>query len=183
MNTNKSMRNKAFTSLPRQRGASLLEGIAYLGIAAIVVLGAVSLLTGAFTSAQSNRVAEEVVSIRTAVKKLYMGQSSGYGSGTDLMPVLVASKVLPSTISVASGATTATNSWGGAVTVIGNGGNQFDIAYAAVPQDACINILSGASGWSVISGGGGAVPAIPVTPAGAQGACAAGANLITWTSL
>ncbi|MBC7413962.1 MAG: pilus assembly protein, partial [Herminiimonas sp.] len=39
----------------RQRGASLLEGIAYLGIAAIVILGAVSLLTGAFGSAQSNR--------------------------------------------------------------------------------------------------------------------------------
>ena len=32
-----------------QRGASLLEGIAYLGIAAIVILGAVSLLTGAFS--------------------------------------------------------------------------------------------------------------------------------------
>lgn len=184
MNTSKFLGQRAAISLSRQRGASLLEGIAYLGIAAIVVLGAVSLLTGAFTSAQSNRVAEEVVSIRTSVKKLYMGQSSGYGAtGFDLMPVLVASKVLPTTISVATGATTATNSWGGAVTVTGNNGNQFDIAYASVPQDACINILSGASGWSNITGSAGQVPAIPVTPAGAQTACAAGLNLITWTSL
>lgn len=183
MNTITSSHRILFTSLSRQRGASLLEGIAYLGIAAIVVLGAVSLLTGAFTSAQSNRVAEEVVSIRTSVKKLYMGQSSGYGVGTDLMPILVVSKVLPTTISITAGATTATNSWGGAVTVVGNGGNRFNIAYAGVPQDACINILSGASGWSAISGSGGAAPNIPVAPGDAQTACGAGLNLITWTSL
>ena len=37
----------------RQAGASLLEAIAYLGIAAIVILGAVSLLTA--PSAAPNR--------------------------------------------------------------------------------------------------------------------------------
>ena len=58
--------------LARQRGASLLEGIAYLGIAAIVVLGAVSLLTGAFGSAKANQTTEEVVAIRTSVRKLYL---------------------------------------------------------------------------------------------------------------
>ena len=66
--------------LARQRGASLLEGIAYLGIAAIVVLGAVSLLTGAFGSAKANQTTEEVVAIRTAVRKLYIGQTYPVGS-------------------------------------------------------------------------------------------------------
>ncbi len=181
MNTSKLVGQRAAISLARQRGASLLEGIAYLGIAAIVVLGAVSLLTGAFTSAQSNRVSEEVVSIRTAVKKLYMGQSSNYGTAS-LMPILITSKVLPTTITVDTATNTATNSWGGAVTVTGNANSKFDIAYVGVPEDACINILSGASGWSNITGSKGTVTAIPVTPDGAQAACAAGNNLITWTS-
>ena len=183
MNTNKSMRNKAFKSLPRQRGASLLEGIAYLGIAAIVVLGAVSLLTGAFSSAQSNRVAEEVVSIRTGAKKLFMGQSSGYGpTGTDLMPILVNAKVLPTTITVPAGGTTATNTWAGAVTVTALNGNQFNITYANVPPDACINIISGASGWANILAGSTNITLFPVAPSDAQTACGAAAGNITWTS-
>ncbi|MEA3119675.1 MAG: hypothetical protein QOI13_2945, partial [Paraburkholderia sp.] len=61
-----------------QRGASLLEAIAYLGIAAIVVIGAVALLNGAFNSAGTNELAEQVNSIQTGVKKLYMGQTNGY---------------------------------------------------------------------------------------------------------
>ena len=52
----------------QQRGASLLEAIAYLGIAAVVVLGAVSLLNGAFGSAKSNQTNEEVVALRTPVR-------------------------------------------------------------------------------------------------------------------
>jgi hypothetical protein len=183
MNTITSSHRLLFTSLSRQRGASLLEGIAYLGIAAIVVLGAVSLLTGAFSSAQSNRVAEEVVSIRTAVKKLYMGQSSGYGT-TDLLGILIPTKVLPTTITADTATNTATNAWGGAVTVTGNAGNRFNIAYANVPGDACINILSGASGWDNISASGATpITVFPATPLAAQGACVTGANIITWTSL
>ncbi len=187
MNTNKLVRQRAVKSLSRERGASLLEGIAYLGIAAIVVLGAVSLLTGAFSSAQSNRVAEEVVSIRTGVKKLYMGQSSGYVVGT-ILPILIAAKVLPTTITItgAGTAATATNSWGGAVDVAGlAGGSSFSITYNTVPQDACINIISGASGWqSIAVTGGGAPPiAFPVSPADAQAACGANGGTIVWTSL
>lgn len=193
MNTISSGRRLAFISLSRQRGASLLEGIAYLGIAAIVVLGAVSLLTGAFSSAQSNRTAEEVVSIRTAVKKLYMGQSIGYGAaGTVLDLTLVQAKVLPTTLTN-TGTPTApivSNAWGGTVSVTGNL-NKFNITYTLVPQDACISVISGASGWDSIAPGapaGGAAPAnaintFPATPLQAQGVCGAANNTITWTSL
>jgi hypothetical protein len=61
-----------------QRGATLLEAIAYLGIAAIVVIGAIALLNGAFSSASSNQTAEQVTAIQTGIKKLYMGQTNGY---------------------------------------------------------------------------------------------------------
>lgn len=167
-----------------QRGASLLEGIAYLGIAAIVILGAVSLLTGAFSSAQSNRLAEEVVSIRTGVKKLYMGQANSYGAAaaTPLNAIVASARVFPGTLAVviATGATT--NAWGGTVTVTGNV-TTFDIVYTLVPQDVCVSVLSGASGWNtIVVTGGAAITTNPVTPAQANGACTLAANTITWTS-
>lgn len=190
MNTITSSRRLSFVSPLRQRGASLLEGIAYLGIAAIVVLGAVSLLTGAFSSAQSNRTAEEVVSIRTAVKKLYMGQSSGYGAALVLDGTLAQAKVLPTTLTTAAGAAggavTISNAWGGTVSVTGNG-NKFSITYTLVPQDACINVVSGASGWDSIASagaaGGTSITTFPATPLQAQGVCGGATNTIVWTSL
>ena len=185
MKTTKLNPRISVARLTRQRGASLLEGIAYLGIAAIVVLGAVSLLTGAFSSAQSNRVAEEVVSIRTGVKKLYMGQGAGYTAAV-LDPTLIAAQVFPTTLNIAGAVIT--NAWGGTVSVSGVvAGAQFAITYTLVPDNVCINVLSGASGWtSIVAGTGGASAPIilfPVTPVAAAGVCAAGTNTITWTSL
>ncbi|MEB0134422.1 type 4 pilus major pilin [Actimicrobium sp. CCC2.4] len=166
-----------------QRGASLLEGIAYLGIAAIVVLGAVSLLTGAFSSAQSNRATEEVISIRTGVRKLFMGQAGSYVAGS-LNATLISALVFPATISTAGGAGAVLNGWGGNVTVTGTGAT-FTIQYTAVPQAACINMISGSSGWTNIISGGGGITVFPATPAAATLECtvAGGAgNAITWTS-
>src|SRR5450830_2049931 len=89
------------SALHRQHGASLLGGIAYLGIAAIVVIGAISLLTGAFSSAKSNQANEEVIGLRTAVRKLYIGQV--YPS--DILPGLVAANAVPGTLIKASDGT------------------------------------------------------------------------------
>ncbi len=167
-----------------QRGASLLEGIAYLGVAAIVVLGAVSLLTNAFSSAQTNRAAEEIVSIRTAVKKLYMGQAAAYGT-TAFTASLITAKAFPSTLAVDTAGTGITNSWNGAVTVTGtNGGSTFTLTYANVPQDACINLVSGASGWTQIDrGGANPITTFPATPAQAATVCANANNAISFTAL
>ncbi|MFT5590374.1 MAG: hypothetical protein ACI9ZF_002559 [Bradyrhizobium sp.] len=172
-----------------QRGASLLEGIAYLGIAAIVILGAISLLTGAFSSAQANRLAEEVLSIRTGVKKLYMGQSNTYGAAAAApLNLLVANAgVFPATVAVIPATGAATNAWGGAVTVTGQIAT-FDLTYTAVPRDICILALSGASGWLNIGAGAAGATAVvgppltAVTPANADAACVAGANTIIWSS-
>lgn len=168
----------------RQCGASLLEGIAYLGIAALVILGAVSLLTGAFSSAQSNRGAEEIVSIRTAVKKLYMGQANSYVAGP-LTASLNTAKLFPTTLALNAAGTAMTNSWGGDVTVTG-AGSTFLITYTGVPQEACISMISGASGWSGISGNGGAeIAAFPLTPVDAARICSvatAAGNSVVLTS-
>ncbi len=167
-----------------QRGASLLEGIAYLGVAAIVVLGAVSLLTNAFSSAQTNRAAEEIISIRTAVKKLYMGQAASYGTG-DFTASLITARVFPSTLAVnGTGASaTITNSWNGEVTVTGNT-STFTLTYDNVPRDACINLVSGASGWTRINQGTNEITAFPATPANAADVCSDDDdNAISFTAL
>jgi type II secretory pathway pseudopilin PulG len=161
----------------RQRGASLLEGIAYLGIAAIVVMGAISLLTGAFSSAKSNQANEEVIALRTAVRKLYMGQT--YPT-TDMASSLMTAKAAPGTLAVSG--TSFKNSWGGTVTIIGSGAG-FAITYPSVPKDVCVSMLSGASGWtSVQTNGGGTLETFPLTVDNATSQCSANDNSIVLTS-
>ncbi|AKZ62899.1 pilus assembly protein [Herbaspirillum hiltneri N3] len=166
---NSPLRNDS--KLARQRGASLLEGIAYLGIAALVVLGAVSLLTGAFSSAKSNQANEEVIALRTAIRKLYIGQVYP----ADIMPGLVAANAVPGTLIKAADGTV-TNSWGGAVTASADSSsNGFNLVYQAVPQDVCVNMLSGANGWVSIAGTT-TITTFPVTTSAATGTCTVTTN-------
>lgn len=166
----------------RQRGASLLEGIAYLGIAAIVILGAVSLLTGAFGSAQNNRATEEIVSLRTSAKKLYAGQVYPAAMNASM----ISARAVPGSLTVDTVAGTITNSWGGAVSLAGANSatnNTFVISYAGTPQDACVNLVSGATGWTQVAiNGGGAINTFPVPAASANAGCVAGANTIAFTA-
>lgn len=161
-----------------QRGASLLEAIAYLGIAAIVVIGAVALLNGAFSSAGTNELAEQVNAIQTGVKKLYMGQSSGYTGIT--VSTLSAAGVFPSTVPVNAGV--ATDNWGGDVLIASPNQGTFTISYALVPQAVCINAVSAGGSWTAISVNTKDVGTLPLTPANAQLACATATNTIMWTS-
>lgn len=166
----------------RQRGASLLEGIAYLGIAAIVVLGAVSLLTNAFGSAKSNQTTEELVALRTAVRKLYAGQP--YNNG-NMMSSLITASAIPNTLVIADPAKgTVNNSWAGAVDIAGVSASQFSITYNNVPQDVCMNIVSGANGWASISNAGGAnaIGAFPVQASAASSVCGNSANTLVFTA-
>jgi hypothetical protein len=164
--------------LGRQRGASLLEGIAYLGIAALVVLGAVSLLTNAFGSAKGNQTTEEVVALRTAARKLYSGQV--YPAA--MVPNLITANAIPNTL-VRNG-NALSNSWAGAVTVVGDGAGTFTITYNNVPADVCMSVVSGANGWNRVSNAAGAnaITAFPVTTAAAAGVCAAANNVLEFTA-
>lgn len=153
----------------KQRGSSLLEVIAFLGIAALVILGAVSLLTSAFSSAQSNRGTEEVVSIRTSVKKLYAGASGVYGT-EPLTESLNQAKIFPATLTYNAATKSMVNSWGGAITVTG-ATNTFVINYSNVPQDVCISMVSGASGWASITDGKTPIATFPATPTAAAATC------------
>jgi X-X-X-Leu-X-X-Gly heptad repeat protein len=162
-----------------QRGASLLEAIAYLGIAAIVVIGAVALLNSAFSSAGTNELAEQVNAIQTGVKKLYMGQTNGYTGVSNA--VLASAGVFPSTVPVTGGI--ATNTWGGSVNVTGTGTGTFQIDYANIPTAVCINAVTAGGSWTSITVNGTVEATLPLTPTQAQTDCSAGnANTVIWTS-
>jgi hypothetical protein len=167
--------------LSRQRGASLLEGIAYLGIAALVILGAVSLLASAFGNAQANRATEETVSLRTAVRKLYSAQTYPTAAG-EMTTTMIKASAVPSTLIVDKATNTISNSWGGAVTFAGTGAT-FTLTYSSVPQDVCVNMLSGASGWNKVKGPGREVdtPTGPVSAADASAICTLTSNNIIFT--
>jgi hypothetical protein len=166
----------------RQQGASLIEGIAYLGIAAIVVLGAVSLLTGAFGSAKANQTTEEVVALRTAVRKLYMGQVAPADPVSDM----ISANVVPNTLgrSTSSGVTTLVNGWGGTVAIAVANSGTFTITYPNVPKDVCMSVINGANGWVQISGASAANPTttFPATLSAATAICTGSTNTIVFTA-
>jgi hypothetical protein len=163
----------------RQRGVSLLEAIAYLGVAATIIVGAVALLSNAFSGARANRAQEELTAISTGVKRLYMSQAGAFGTGS-LNETLANAKVFPSTLAVAGA--DVLNAWNGAVVVTGNT-TVFDISYANVPQDVCIELLSTTSQFISVSANGGAPLTPPVTVAQAGGQCTdAQANTVVWTT-
>ena len=163
-----------------QRGASLLEGIAYLGIAAVVVLGAVSLLGGAFSSAKSNQAIEETVALRTAVRKLYVGQSY---TAEGMVASLITANAVPGTLARGANNSTLVNSWGGTVTVAAVAGG-FRIVYPNVPRDVCINMINGSNGWASITVGEQAETAFPISIARAGALCAeSGVNSLQFNSI
>ena len=164
----------------KQQGATILEAIAYLGIAAVVIIGALSLFGSGLSGADTNKSMEEMTGIRSGTKSLFAGQS-GYGtSGTVLNSTLISAKVIPGTMSV-SGANI-TNSWGGAVSITSTG-TGFSISTAAVPSDICIKLVSaaGGSGWTGISVNGTAMT-LPTTSAAGATACNTATNTILYTA-
>ncbi|WP_255370054.1 type 4 pilus major pilin [Roseateles sp. YR242] len=162
-----------------QRGASLLEAIAFLGVAATIVVGAVALLTNAFSGARSNRSQEEIAAISTGVKRLFMSQAGAYGTGS-LNEVLIRAKVFPSTLAV--NGTAVTNAWNGPVNVTG-ASTTFDISYGNVPQQTCVELVATSGEWMGVSVNGSAGLTPPVSPAQAAEQCTdATANTVTWTA-
>jgi type II secretory pathway pseudopilin PulG len=176
-----SQRRARLARLHRQRGASLLEAIAYLGVAAIVVLAAVSLLQNAFGSARANQTTEEITGLRTNVRKMYAGQP--YNDDAMLVNMITA-KAIPGTLTVGSDGKSINNTWGGTVSAGYVDAGTFTITYTKVPQDVCMNVVSGATGWTQISNdkGANAINAFPAPAALATKVCSADSNTIVFAA-
>ncbi|MDW9481208.1 hypothetical protein GOB57_21420 [Sinorhizobium meliloti] len=169
----------------RRRGATLMEMVAWLALAAMIIAGALVLWNVANGSRQTTTAMTQLNQIQTAVRTLYSGQPSYTGLSTQ---VLVDSKALQQ--SMISGATIR-HAYNGAVTVTpvpttnGGANSAFRISFANVPQDACQQMLTKDLGRGLYEAGapGGKAnqPALPFTLLAAKGACSQAYNMVTWT--
>lgn len=166
--------------LRRQRGATLLEAVAYLGIAAIILIGAVALFSNAFQSARSNQLTEEVTAVENAVRNVY-GRSSG-GLAVNVsggMAGLVAAKALPTTLTV-DGQGNVTNDFGGTVTLALVGTNVAEVSFTQVPKAACMAALTAGGDWTGVGVSSAPTTAPPLTTSAAATACAGTTNTVYW---
>lgn len=173
-----------------QAGLTLLEAIAFLAIAGLVIGGALAMYSSASSTQSTGQTVMEYESIRTGMKALYSG-GGGYGT-ISTNPTLIASKKIPGTLVTDAALSTITNSWAGDVVVMG-ATKEFYVAYDAVPKEVCVGMLSGISasgGWTgyFVAATGTAVGAKTastgkIAPAIAVTACAAAENKVAiWAS-
>ncbi len=144
------------SSRRHQTGATLLEALAFLGIAAIVVVGAISMFRAAQGSAQANDMVGQLNGIRSAVKTLFASQASyavnaaassasfpSLGAGKvstpagSVGPLLISAGAVPDTARISGGRIY--NSFGGTIGVGGND-DSFWIVYTNVPQEVCLKV-------------------------------------------
>lgn len=184
-----------FSNLRRatKRVLTLIEALLFLGIATIVIVGAVLFYNNASGSARTNDALTQVNAFATGVKGLFSGTARYGANGDDLVEAVINSGVAPRN-TVNAGALV--NPWGGATLItVGGAGAHFAVTMNAVPQDACVRILTaglltqgGLFSVQVRAGTGAAptaapvasgtvfTPTAPADPATAAVACAAGAN-------
>ena len=133
---------KIHTTQRRQKGATLLEALAFLGIAAIVIVGAIAM----FRSAQSNDMVQQLSGLRGNIKTLFSSQAqygpaSGAAGNNALGETMINAKALPDTLRVTgtAPARVINNAWSGVVQVDGNT-SDFWIRYTNVPQEVCVKV-------------------------------------------
>ena len=161
-----------------QSGATLLEAIGFLGVAAVVITAMGAMIAFAFRDAQINQVGVEVVKIRSNVQRIYSLSNLSFPPAGTMTQSMITAKVFPTTLAVDAGANTVTNAFGGSVTVDGLAGNQFDVTYNGLPNDVCVQLLASVAGWEKVSINGSATSVTSINAAAE--ACTEGSNTIVW---
>lgn len=168
-------------SRKRARGATLLEAIAYLSVAAIVTIGAVALFGVSFRGATAARLTDEINAIATNVRGLYsLAGSGGYGALS--MTDLYHHGAFPGTLqgTQAGSNVTLTNAWNGAVTVTLNGNGLPVLTYTNIPKDVCAAVLVSSGNWVSLSVNNVAQPTTGLTAVQAAAACSNKSNTLAW---
>lgn len=158
----------------KQAGMTLVELMIVLAIAAFVIGGAIALMKTVQSSSEEQRLATDMMSIRSIVKTKYLGQGT-YGTG-NISQLIYNSQKYPTTLTWSATNSNFTTYNGGSVTVTGNGAN-FSVVLTNVPQASCADLLSASSGWTSIQvGGSAAITTFPISPTVADTACGTGTN-------
>ncbi len=130
----------------QQRGLTLIELIAALGIAAVIIVGALSLYRNADNSQKANAALQDMTAIQQAVRGLYQGN---YVNGANFETDLVTINRWPAT---------ANN-----INVVGSANNTYTLTITNVTNSTCVSIISAATGWISARGIAG-IAASNVTP-------------------
>lgn len=117
------------------RGLTLIEVLLVLGIAAVVIVGAVAFYNNASNATKMNQAKAQIQAIAGGVKTLYAAQSSYASVSTN---VVVNAGIAPQN---AIDGNNLINPWGGATTVVG-AARTFELRMSDVPNDACVNLLA-----------------------------------------
>jgi len=169
---------KAKTSL---RGLTLMEALLFLGLAAVVIIGAFTLYTNASNSSKLNQARTELQSYVGGIKTLYSARNDYTGLNSRLV---IDAAIAPQSAVRGFGLI---NPWGGATTItLPTGANPrvFIITYAELSEEACIAMAS----QSFLNDGSINQVTInstsftaEITPAQAAAECNAGAvNSLAW---
>lgn len=166
----------------KQAGVTLIELIVGLVIIALIVAGALALFGTAQSSQTSTQMVQDLTSLRSTTKALFLGQGNYGTASANLNDILVVARRVPTTIMVDTSTTpdTLTHALNGTVNVaVGATNTQFTITLTNIPADVCVPLLSGARDWfSVQAGTATARTAFPITPAAAATDCATGTTLV-----
>lgn len=166
----------------KQAGVTLIELIVGLVIIGLIVAGALALFGSAQSSQSSTQMIQDVISVRSNTKALFLGQGSYGTAGTNLNNILVTAKRIPTTIKVDTTTTpnTLTHQLNGTMNVASAGtGQTFTITLTDIPADVCIPLMTSAQTWvSVSAGGSTARTTFPISAATAAADCAAGTTMV-----
>ena len=175
-----------------RRGFSLFGVLLALTLAAVAIVGAVSLYNAARESANRSQALALLNQLRANVESVYAGAPS-YGNASDLIATIDRRGGIPDSARVVSGRTVQIrHPFGGLVTVTGGPGgntNQFRISFNDVDDEVCAALGDAYAGRSRARAGivsltvNGTVLTSPVTVAQVTANCddGAGANDIGFT--
>lgn len=129
-------------SIRRRQGFTLSELAIVLGIAGIALGGIWTAYSTVSQSNKANQAAQDILQIASNIRSMYVGASQ-IPAGASFAG-LIAANAIPSNL--VTGPASATNAWGGIVTVYlppgGMGNRTFRVAFYSIPNNTCIQIAS-----------------------------------------
>ena len=171
----------------KQEGLTLIELVAGLAIVAAVIVGALALFQNVNTTQKSGQIVTDTTALRTTIRHLYNSTGRYEPVNANINNVLARSGKLPTNIRAeTSGATTSlSHSFNNQINAIAMG-TWFYVQYDGIPQDACLNVLTGSASWSRITVNmpptgpmqplSGSVLQTPINATGALNACSSDEN-------
>lgn len=155
----------------KQNGATLLEAISFIAIASVVVIGAISLLSSAFSASEANAHRSELVALKVSLE----GASKSINGITFTTDSVIGLGLAPDTLKI-NGATptrTLTNGYGGLVDISGSIG-AISIQSSSIPSEDCVKLITTINDFTRIQVDGSPAKNTPYPAGEAAADCNAG---------